>query len=289
MAAAERRMTRIGAVGFLNARPLYEGLDREARIALRQDVPAECARLLHAGEIDLGLVPVIELLRGPVTYDIVPGLAIGCDGPVNSVALFSRTPVAEIRRIAMDVSSRSSVGLVRVLCRHHFGIAPELIDAPPDLAAMLEEADAALLIGDPALRARWEALQARKIDLGEAWKAFTGLPFVFAVWAARPGALTPDVVDLLHAARRAGEAAIPALAAAEARGDGAEAVRLERYLRRNIRYDLDEEALRGLTRYLTLVMEDGLAARRPDVLRAVDALTGRPGGRPPRTAEAVSR
>ena len=282
-------MTRIGAVGFLNARPLLEGLAADQRIALRLDVPSECARLLHAGDIDLGLVPVIELLRGPVTYDIVPGLAIGCDGPVDSVALFSRRPIAQVRRIALDVSSRSSAGLVRVLCRHHFGVEPEFVDAQPDLEAMLEEADAALLIGDPALQARWSALQARKIDLGEAWKAFTGLPFVFAVWAARPGALTPDVVDLLHAARRAGEAAIPALAAAEARGDGAESVRLERYLRRNIRYDLDEEALRGLTRYLTLVMEDGLAARRPDVLRAVGALTGRAEGRPPRTAEAVSR
>jgi chorismate dehydratase len=272
-------MTRIGAVGFLNARPLYEGLDRQERIALRQDVPSECARLLHAGEIDLGLVPVIELLRGPVTYDIVPGLAIGCDGPVNSVALFSRTPVDEVRRIAIDVSSRSSVGLVRVLCRHHFGIEPELIDAPPDLAAMLAEADAALLIGDPALKAPWDALQARKIDLGEAWKAFTGLPFVFAVWAARPGALTRDVVDLLHAARRAGESAIPALAAAEARGDAAQAVRLERYLRRNIRYDLDEDALRGLTRYLTLVMQDGLAPERADVVRAVETLRPTAAGR----------
>jgi chorismate dehydratase len=272
-------MTRIGAVGFLNARPLYEGLDRQERIALRQDVPSECARLLHAGEIDIGLVPVIELLRGPVSYDIVPGLAIGCNGAVNSVALFSRRAVAEVRRIAIDVSSRSSAGLVRVLCRHHFGVEPELIDAPPDLAAMLETADAALLIGDPALQAPWEALQARKIDLGEAWKAFTGLPFVFAVWAARPATLTRDVVDLLHEARRVGESAIPALAAAEARGDAAQAHRLEQYLRRNIRYDLDEDALRGLARYLTLVMQDGLAPARTEVVRAVEALRPAAAGR----------
>lgn len=265
-------MIRIGAVGFLNARPLAHGLDRDARVSLRLDVPSECARLLHAGEIDLGLVPVVEVLRGQVPYDIVPGLAIACDGPVNSVALFTRVPVAEVRRLALDVSSRSSVALVRVLCRHHFGIDPEFVDAAPDLASMLDEADAALMIGDPALDAPWQALGATKIDLGDAWKAMTGLPFVFAAWVARPGIVTPALVDLLQAARRAGQRAIPALAAADAAGDPARAMRLEQYLRQNIRYDLDEPARRGLARYLLLVMQDGLAPHRPDVLQAIEAL-----------------
>ena len=127
------------------------------------------------------------MLRGPVSYDLVPGLAIACEGAVNSVALFTRVPVAQIRRLALDVSSRSSVGLVRVLCRHHWGIEPEYVDASPDLASMLDVADAALMIGDPALDAPWQSLGATKIDLGEAWQAFTGLPFVFAAWVARPG------------------------------------------------------------------------------------------------------
>ena len=112
----------------------------------------------------------------------------------------------------------------------------------------------------------------RRSISGEAWKASTGLPFVFAAWVARPGVVTPAVVDLLHAARRAGQDAIPALAAEEAAGDAARAARLEQYLRQNIRYDLDEDALRGLARYLDLVMEDGQTPNRPDVLRAVDAL-----------------
>lgn len=265
-------MIRIGAVGFLNARPLYEGLAADPGIALRADVPSVCARLLHAGEVDLGLVPAIELLRGPATYDIVPGLAIGCDGPVNSVALFTRRPLARVRRVALDVSSRSSVGLLQVLCRHHFGIAPAFVDAPPDLPSMLETADAALLIGDPALRADAAATGATKMDLGAAWKAWTGLPFVFAVWAVRPGVLTPALTDRLHAARRAGQAAVARLAAAEAAGDPHEAARLERYLRENIRYDLDEGAVRGLSRYLGYAMQDGLAPDRPDALRAVEAL-----------------
>lgn len=264
-------MIRIGAVGFLNARPLAYGLDRDARVSLRLDVPSECARLLHAGEIDLGLVPVIELLRGQTTYEVVPGLAIACHGDVNSVAVFTRVPMDRVRRLALDRSSRSSVGLVRVLCRHHFGIDPEFVEAEPDLAAMLDEADAALLIGDPALDAPWQALGATRIDLGDAWLAYTGLPFVFAAWIARPGVLTPAITALLQEAARAGRRAIPALALEHARGDAARADRLEHYLRANIRYDLDDDALRGLVHYLTLAMHDGLAPSRPDVLTAIEA------------------
>jgi chorismate dehydratase len=265
-------VTRIGAVGFLNARPLHEGLADDPRLALRLDVPSECARLLHGGEIDLGLVPAIELLRGPVAYDIVPGLAIGCDGPVNSVALFTRVPLAQVQRVALDTSSRSSVGLLKLLARRHFGIEPEYVDAPPDLASMLQVADAALLIGDPALRAPWQSLGLEKHDLGAAWKALTGLPFVFAVWAAWPGRADTAVVERLHEARRAGVAAIPILAADEAAAAGGDAARLEQYLRRNIRYDLDDAALRGLAQYLTLTADEGLAAARPDVIRTIDAL-----------------
>ena len=265
-------MIRIGAVGFLNASPLAYGLDRDPRVSLRLDLPSVCAGLLHAGEIDLGLVPAIELLRGSVNYDLVPGLAIACEGAVNSVALFTRLPVTQVRRLALDVSSRSSVGLVRVLCRHHWGIEPEFVDAAPDLASMLDNADAALMIGDPALDAPWQSLGVSKIDLGESWQAFTGLPFVFAAWVARPGVVTPELIDTLHAARRAGQAAIPALALAEAAGDAVRASRLERYLRQNIRYDLDERALCGLSRYLVLAKVDGLAPRRPDVLETIDRM-----------------
>lgn len=265
-------MIRIGAVGFLNARPLYEGLADDPGIALRADVPSVCARLLHAGEVDLGLVPAIELLRGPVVYDVVPGLGIACDGPVNSVALFTRRPIGQVRRIALDVSSRSSAGLLRVLCRHHFGIAPEFVDTAPDLPTMLDVADAALLIGDPALRAPGGRLGAEKIDLGAVWTSWTGLPFVFAVWAVRPGMLTAALTERLHAARQAGQRALARLAADEAAGDPQETVRFERYLRENIRYDLNEGAVRGLSRYLGLAMQDGLAPERPDAVRAIEAL-----------------
>ncbi len=252
-------MTRIGAVEFLNARPLVYGLEQEAWCEVRFDVPSVCARLLHAGDIDLGLVPAIELLRGPRPYDVAAGPCIGCRGAVASVALFSRVPVEQVRTIALDTSSRSSAALLRILCARHFGIAPVFVDRPPHLATMLEGADAALLIGDPALDAPWQALGLDMIDLGQAWWDMTGLPFVFAVWAGRRGQVAIDVADRLARVKDAGVAAIPAIAAAYADGDVARQARAQQYLQQHIRYDLDEEARRGLATYLDLAVELGLA------------------------------
>src|SRR3954447_16080945 len=143
-------MVRLGAVGYLNARPLVHGLDRSLRFLLRFDVPSTCASLLHDGAIDLGLIPSIEYLRGG-PYAIVPDLAIASRGPVASVLLFTSRPMADVRSIAMDVSSRTSVALVRVLCARLFKISPAIQPAGPDLPQMLGRCDAALIIGDNAL------------------------------------------------------------------------------------------------------------------------------------------
>src|SRR4029079_4614165 len=116
----------------------------------RYDVPSECARLLHEGAIDVGLIPSIEYLRGGV-YRIAPDLAIASRGPVDSVAIYTTRPIADVRSIALDTSSRTSVALVRVLCAHVFHIEPILQAQRADLPAMLAEADAALIIGDNAL------------------------------------------------------------------------------------------------------------------------------------------
>src|SRR5439155_21584187 len=150
---------RLGAVGYLNARPLIFGLDRSPRFDLRCDVPSECARLLHAGEIDLGLVPSIEYLRGE-SYRIAPGLAIASRGPVASVALFTTRPMPDVRSIVMDTSSRTAVAPVRVLCARLFEIQPAIESQGPDLRAMLERGDAALLIGDNTLL--WDADMVRR-------------------------------------------------------------------------------------------------------------------------------
>ena len=169
-------LIRLGAVDYLNVRPLVYGLDRHPRrISLRFDSPAVCAALLDAGDIDLGMVPSITYLDRPGDR-VVPGVCIGSDGPVASVALFHRGPLREIRSIALDRSSRTSVVLTKVLCARRFEISPVFLPHAPDLPPMLAAADAALVIGDPALFADHQALSGEKTDLGLEWTSMTGLP-----------------------------------------------------------------------------------------------------------------
>ncbi len=211
-------IVRLGAVSYLNTRPLVEGLAGRPDVALRFDVPARCADLVEAGEVDLGLVPIIEYARHADDYAVVPDVSIASLAAVDSVALFTRQPIERVRSIALDVSSRTSAGLVRLLCARHFRIRPAFVPAAPDIRTMLASADAALLIGDPALFLDPASVDAEKIDLGLAWRAMTGLPFVWAVWAGRAGAASPDVCRLLYETRRRGVAAIDTIARRERPG-----------------------------------------------------------------------
>jgi chorismate dehydratase len=248
---------RLGAVDYLNARPLVHGLDRRPDLfALRFDPPSQCAVLLHGGAIDVGMIPSIEFQRGAAPYRIAGGMGIVSDGPVASVALFSAKTLPEIRSIAVDTSSRTSTGLLRVLCRESFGIEPELVPMPPAPAAMLRRCDGALVIGDPALYLDYQAARLAKIDLGEEWTRLTGLPFVWAFWAGRPGALPAAALRALGAARDAGVAASDAIADAYC---GPERAALGRaYLRENIQYVLGERAAAGLRQYYELAAKHGV-------------------------------
>lgn len=248
---------RLGAVSYLNTKPLVEGLDeRKDLFDLRFDVPAQCAALLHEGRIDVGLIPAIEYLRGD--YYIVPDIAITSDGPVASVAVFSRVPVEQIHTLALDISSRTSVALTRVLCATKWGIRPKLTASEPDLRAMLARADAALVIGDPALEIDAAAIGVDKIDLGSEWQALTGLPFVYAMWTGRQGAIAAPHIGELQAARDRGVAAIPEIARRVAGGDSARATVVEQYLRDNLKYPLGAREIAGLRRFHELAAEQAL-------------------------------
>jgi chorismate dehydratase len=249
---------RLGAVSYLNTKPLVYGLEsRPELFSIRFDVPSQCAALLHDGAVDLGLIPAIEYLRGD--YRIVPGVAIGSDGPIASVALFSRVALDAIRVLALDLSSRTSVALTKVLCAKHWRIAPSFVPAAPDLDAMLAQADAALVIGDPALVIDAAARDLRKVDLGSEWRALTGLPFVYAMWCGRPGAVGPEHVAELDAARARGEAHVGEIARAAGRGDAAAEARALRYLRDNLKYRLGPREIAGLRRFHELAVETGAA------------------------------
>ncbi|MPY86634.1 MAG: hypothetical protein GEU99_01785 [Luteitalea sp.] len=251
---------RLGSVGYLNARPLVHCLEHHSStFDVRFDPPAVCAELLHAGQIDLGLIPSFEYLQRP-GYRIVPDLAIGSNGPVSSVALFATRPLHHVRSIALDTSSRTSVVLLKILCRQRFGIAPAFESQAPDLAAMLARCDAALLIGNPALFAEHERLGATKFDLGEAWTTMTGLPFVWALWAGpETGPISPEVCRLLRDARDRGLAAVDEIARRFGQGDEARCATAATYLRTHIKYGLGPQFLSGLGRFHALAVEGGFA------------------------------
>jgi chorismate dehydratase len=248
---------RLGAVGYLNARPLVYGLEDHARFDLRYDIPSECARLLHAQAIDVGLIPSIEYLRGPQPYLFVPGPAVTSRGPVASVAIYTRKDPADIRSIAMDTSSRTSVALSTVLLARAFGVTAEAIPMAPDLDAMLARADAALIIGDIALFLNAQSA-IQKLDLGDLWTASTGLPFVYAIWAGWPGAMGPEDVILLQRARDQGVAGSDEVARTYYPDDPERQAVAAAYLRDNIRYYLGEDELEGLRTFYHYAADLGL-------------------------------
>lgn len=250
---------RLGAVSYLNVRPLVYGLERAPEFTLRYDVPAECARLLAAGEIDLGMVPSITYAGRPDDR-IVPGVCIGSDGAVASVALFTRVPLSQVRSIALDTSSNTSVGLIRILCKRRFEIAPSFQPHGPDLAAMLARADAALVIGDNALFADAGAHGAIKIDVGLEWARMTGLPFVWAFWSGRADAVDEAGVARLQEAAGEGMGRVSEIAAAYCAGDPYQTAIAESYLRENLVYVFDERSLEGLRTYYREAANLGLVA-----------------------------
>ena len=251
---------RLGAVSYLNAAPLVHGLAGDPAFEITADLPSKVADRLHEGTIDVGMIPSIEYARG--AYAIVPGIAIASRGPVRSVNLYLRGKLEQIRRVALDNSSRTSVALARILLRERLGRDPEYVDRPPNLDAMLGEADAALVIGDPALYADTDA---ERLDLGEGWQVLTGLPFVFAFWAGRAGALTAGHVARLQAALRSGLAELPRIAVSYNGHVAGRAELNESYLRSNIVYALGPEELAGLTEFYRRAHRQGLIPRVPEL------------------------
>lgn len=275
MIGAAHRVIRIGVVSYLNARPLIEGLDARRDLSLRFEPPARLAELLDAGAVDVALVPVVDVLKRGGVWRIVSDACIGCDGETMTVRVFSRVPPDRVRVLHADVDSHTSVNLARVLWRELFDRDLEVVplDARTADPSDVVGADAALLIGDKVVDpARGHF--GYEVDLGGAWRAHTGLPFVFAAWAAKrarlqvaSGQLAPANASepprdrlsaSLSAARDLGVARAASLAAEFGPRHGWPVELAERYLTRCLRYRLDARMIEGANVFARLMARDGL-------------------------------
>ena len=252
---------RVGHIQFLNCLPIYWGLVRVGAlldVELTKDTPDNLNDMLTRGDLDIGPISLVEYLRHADDLVLLPDIAIGSDGPVLSVDLVSQVPLAELdgARVALGSTSRTSVLLAQMWLEQHHGVRPEYFTCPPDLTSMLLEAQAAVVIGDTALRATYDAPRRGLTvhDLGQAWRDWSGLPMVFAVWAARrdyaqanPG-LVKDVHSAFVRSRDDALAHVDQVAETAARWEIFDAATLATYFR-TLDFSLGERQQQGLVEF----------------------------------------
>lgn len=281
------RKLRISIVQYLNTAPLVWGFTNgplRGKYELSFTVPSLCAEALRSGAADIAIIPAIEVQRIDDLV-ILPDMAIASKNRVRSLLIVSKVPIEDARKFALDASSRSTQALTKILCDQRWKIAPEFFELPPDLGAMLRSADAALLIGDPALHlsiaiagsatrgasgeevctgssAGIPAAETLHIyDVVEEWRKMTKLPAVLAVWAARRDVVTPELSGDFLASRDYGLRHIPEICAEAAQQLQLPDQELRLYLEKNIDYSLDEENLQGLLSFFQHSADLGLIAR----------------------------
>jgi chorismate dehydratase len=249
---------RVGIVNFLNSKPLAWGFLKGHHADLfapSYHPPALVARLLGQGNLDIGLIPSIEVQRIP-NLKVLPDLCVAARHEVRSVLLVSRGPLSEIKRVALDQNSRTSVALLRILLREKYGLDPEYIHERPDPERMLSEADAALVIGDPALKVDRDRYLIT--DLAAEWNELTGLPFVFAVWAVRPEVEIPDLPFYFKSSLRYGLSSLDTLVRESAAELGLDSSEVRSYLTENLAFFLRSEEIAGLEEFYRRAHEHGL-------------------------------
>ena len=256
---------RIGAVTYLNSKPLIEGLNEllpEAELSL--DYPSRLAEDLEAGQLDVALVPSIEVLRH-ADYEIVSDACVATRGPVMSVKLYSRVPLGEIQSLALDAGSRTSAALARIMLQERFGVSPRLEPLPFERSLSSTQTNAVLLIGDRAMHVPVEPFAATW-DLGEEWLRWTGLPFVFAVWAAKSRTDLGLVEEALGRARDLGIERAAEIARRESSHLGISETTAYDYLTKNLHFRLGPAERSGLRLFSELSARLGLAPEGADLV-----------------------
>lgn len=256
----------IGCTSFLNVKPLLSPLQEKLngngyKIVLK--TPEKLSQMLIEGKTDISLIPSIDFFKYPTFY-LLPNISISSFGKVESVILFSKVPLEDIKTILLDSRSRTSVSLLKILLEKCYGIHPRYISHGSSYPKLKETIDARLVIGDEALREslalgeNGEEDTLFSLDLGEAWMNFTGLPFVFAVFATRKKQLISEISHLLLKAKTTGLSQIEEIAHSEAKRLGLQTKQCIRYLKHNIHYDLGIMELQALIAFQSLALEMGL-------------------------------
>ncbi len=258
----------MAAIRFLNTAPLLWGLETEPRLQLFSTVPSACADALAAAQADIGIIPAIELARIPDLW-VLPGVAVAARREVRSILLILRRPPEKVRRLALDRNSRTSAALAQILLKRRYGARFEITDAAPGWRPAAASADACLLIGDPALQLKLsgeaEAAGMQVLDLAADWHEWTGLPFVFALWAVRAAALPEThgsdaqwLAARFLRARREGFAHLEAICRDWARRLALPEEEIRHYLEYNLEHRLELDHLEGLRHFLQLAAEEKL-------------------------------
>jgi chorismate dehydratase len=253
----------VAAVSFLNAKPLIEGLDREPGVRLVADVPSRLLETLIEGEASVALCPVIDLQLSPVELSVVPCGAIGSDGPTLTVRVFSRVPMEEVARVYTDGDSHTSVALLAVVFDELFGNKPEIktLDST-NVNGSLAPPTTVLLIGDKVVRSQPDPdLYPHQLDLGEAWRGITGLPFVFACWMARSGQDLGELPGILDRYRNVNRTRIGEIAGTHADGSGWPEELAAEYLGKILRYEIGQRELRAIELFWEKCRDLGLIER----------------------------
>jgi predicted solute-binding protein len=253
---ATRGKVRVCAVSYLNTVPLVWGMLRGPQkdvFDLSFAVPSVLADRLETGNADIGIVPCAELDR--LQLEFLPETGIACRGAVRSILLISKGSASQIRTLAADSSSRTSVMLARIIVAERYGVTPQVVSMAPDVESMLAVADAALIIGDPALRIDLSRTPHEILDLGAEWLALTGLPMVFAVWAGKPQFLTAEIGRVFADSCRFGLADIDAIVRTAPGLHGISVELAREYLTRHIVFELGPRELEGLALFRRLTAE----------------------------------
>jgi len=257
-----RQSSRLGVVSFLNSRPLICGLEKESAVKLCFDVPSRLTERMIRGEFDAALVPVIDLLREDVDLQVISSSCIGCDGETLTVRVFSRVPPEKISRIYLDIDSHTSATLVRMIWPQLYRREVEFVDLSESFSP--GDCDTVLLIGDKVVSVDPDEFR-YQIDLGGAWKTWTGLPFVFAVWAAPGGRDFGELSKLLDEARGRGVKQAGQLAVEFGPVLGWPAVLAQQYLQRYLTFGLTDKHVEGMVRFLDLAKAQNLTHQNHDL------------------------